>query len=201
VIGQSRRAFAAGVAGLCAGLSLDACSSPAPASPYSGQLRTAALAAALENQAVSAYQAVDAALRAGKFGPAIPALAAFVRTATAHHVQHAATWNAILRNAHKPTITGTPLSGSAQVMSTIGAASNVDAVVSALQRLEIQAAQTYTAAIESLTGTGSAVTAAAAIAPVEAMHAAAIGYAFNGQSAVIEFLGTGGAVSIKELTA
>lgn len=199
--GQSRRAFTAGVTGLCASLALDACSSPAPPSPYTGDLRTAALAAALENQAVSAYQTIDSALRAGRLGPAVPALAAFVRSAMAHHVQHAATWNAILRDAHKPTITGTPLSGNAQVMSTVGAASDVAAAVAAVRHLETQAAQTYTAAMANLKGLGSAVTAAATIAPVEAMHAAALGYVFGGQSAVVDFLGTGGAVSITALTA
>jgi hypothetical protein len=200
--GQSRRAFTLGVTGLCVGLTLDACSSHSAApSPYSGDLRTVALAAALENQAVSAYQAIDAALRAGKFGKAFPALAAFVQTATAHHVQHAAIWNKILRDAHKPTITGTPLSGNAQLMSTIGAASDVEAIVSAVQRLEIQAAQTHTAAAGSLTGLGPAVSAAATIAPVEAMHAAALGYVVSGRSAVVSLLDTGGALSATTLTA
>jgi hypothetical protein len=182
-------------------LALDACSSPPPPSPYTGALRTAALAAALENQAVSAYQAVDAALRSGKLGPAIPALTEFVRAATAHHVQHAAAWNAILRGAHKPTITGIPLSGNADVMNRITSASNADAVVSAIQRLEIQAAQTYTAAIGSLTGLAPAVSAAATIAPVEAMHAATLGYMFSAPTAVADFLGTGGAVPVTALTA
>lgn len=199
--GHSRRAFAVGVTGLWVGLALDACSSPAPPSPYTGDLRTVALAAALENQAVSAYQAVDAALRAGKLGPAVPALAAFVHTAIAHHTQHAATWNAILRTARKPAVTGTPLAGNGQLMSTISGASDVAAVVSAVRHLETQAAQTYTAALENLKGVGPAVTAAATIAPVEAMHAAALGYVFSGQSAVADFLGTGGAVSVKALTA
>lgn len=199
--GQSRRAFAAGVTGLWLGLTLDACSSPAPPSPYTGDLRTVALAAALENQAVSAYQAMDTAVRAGKLGPAVPAVAAFVQTAMAHHVQHAATWNAILRGAHKPAVTGTPLSGNAQVMNTISGASDMAAAVSAIRRLETQAAQTYTAAIGELKSLGPAVTAAATIAPVEAMHAAALGYVFSGQSAVVDFLGVDGAVSIKTLTA
>lgn len=200
--GRSRRAFVLGISGLGVGLALEACGGGAVAapSPYSGELRTAALAVALENQAVSAYQAIDAALRAGKLGPAVPALAAFVQTALAHHVQHAATWNAILRAAHKPAVTGIPLSGNAQVMSTVGSASDLGAAVAAVQRLEIQAAQTYTAAIESLTGLGSTVTAAATIAPVEAMHAAALGYLFGGRSAVAGFLGTGGVVPITALT-
>lgn len=201
--GHSRRAFVLGISGLGVGLALEACGggTVATPSPYSGDLRTAALAAAVENQAVSAYQAIDAALRGGKLGPAVPALAAFVQTAMAHHVQHAATWNAILRDAHKPIVTGVPLAGNAQVMSTVGSASDLGAAVAAIQRLETQAAQTYTAAIESLTGLGSAVTAAATIAPVEAMHAAALGYVFGGQSAVVGLLGTGGAVPITALTA
>lgn len=200
--GQSRRAFTFGVTGLCVGLTLDACSSHSAApSPYSGDLRTVALAAALENQAVSAYQAFDAALHAGKFGKAIPALSAFVKAATAHHVQHAATWNAILRDANKPAVTGTPLSGNAQVMSTINGASDVNAIVSAVQGLEIQAAQTHTAAAGSLTRLAPALSAAATIAPVEAMHAAALGYLVSGRSAVASLLDTGGALSITTLTA
>ena len=197
---HSRRAFTAGALGLCIGLALDACTSPAPPSPYSGQFRTVALAAALENQAVSAYQAVDAALRAGKFGPAIPALSAFVKTATAHHVQHAKSWNAILSKAHKPTVTGTPLSNNAQVMSAITGAPDAHAAIAAVHNLEIKAAQTFAAAVAGLTGVPAAVSAAATIAPVEAMHAAALGYLFSGQSTVVDFLGTGGAVSTSALT-
>ena len=198
--GHSRRAFTAGALGLCIGLALDACTSPAAPSPYSGQLRTVALAAALENQAVSAYQAVDAGLRAGKFGPAIPALNAFVKAATAHHVQHAAIWNAILSKAHKPTVTGTPLSNDAQVMNAITGAPDAHSAIAAVHNLEIQAAQTYAAAVAGLTGLQSAVSAAATIAPVEAMHAAALGYLFSGQSAVVDFIGIGGVVSANALT-
>jgi hypothetical protein len=197
----SRRTFVAGTTGLGLALALDACSSsPPPRSPYSGELRTVALAAALENQAVNAYKTIDSALSAGKLGPPIPALSAFVKAALAHHVQHAATWNAILGTAHKPTVTGTPLSGSGQVTSLVRSVSSADAAVAALRRLESQAAQTHTAAIAGLTSLPEAVTAAATIAPVEAMHAAALGYLFGGQSVVNAFIGTSGAVPVKELT-
>ena len=200
--GPHRRTFALGVAGAGIGLALGGCASSDPAtSPYSGDLRTVALAAALENQAVSAYRAVDTALRAGKFGPTIPALSAFVQAATAHHVAHAATWNAILRGAHKPVVTGTPLSGNAQLMSSIQAASDVDELVAAVHGMETQAAQTHTAAVGNLTESGPAVTAAATIGPVEAMHAAALGYLLGGKSAVVGFIGTGGALSTTVLTA
>jgi hypothetical protein len=198
VNGYSRRAFVAGTAGLGLALALDACSSSS--SPYAGELRTVALAAALENQAVNAYRTIDSALGAGRLGPPIPALSAFVKAALAHHVQHAATWNAILGAARKPTVAGTPLSGSKQVTRLIGSVTSADAAVAALQHLEIQAAQTHTAAVVGRTSLAAAVTAAATIAPVEAMHAAALGYLFGGRSVVKEFLGTSGALSVKELT-
>jgi hypothetical protein len=199
--GQSRRTFTLGAMGIGIGLAVSACGKSAPAtSPYAGDLRTVALAAALENQAVSAYQAIDTVLRGGKLGPAIPALSAFVQAAATHHKQHAATWNAILRNARKPAVTGTPLAGNAQLMDSIQSASNVDELVAAVRGMETQTAQTHTAAVGTLASTGPALTAAATIAPVEAMHAAALGYLLGGQSAVVSFIGTGGAVSISALT-
>lgn len=199
--GYSRRTFALGAAGIGIGLAVSGCGSSAPPpSPYAGDLRAVALAAALENQAVSAYQAVGSALRSGKYGPAIPALSAFVESATAHHVQHAATWNAILRGARKPVVTDTPLSGNSQLMSSIQGASDVHALVAAVRGMETQAAQTHAAAVGRLAAGGPAVTAAATIAPVEAMHAAALGYLLAGQSAVAGFIGTGGALSTTALT-
>lgn len=203
----SRRAFIAGITGLgLAGglglglsLGLDSCGGGSH-SPYSGGRRAVALAAALENQLVNSYKTIDAALSAGKLGPEVPALSAFVKTALAHHAEHAATWNAILRAEGKPAVTGTPLSGDGQVTSLVKSAKTADAAVAALRHLENQAAQTYTASVASLTSLPKAVTATATIAPVEAMHAAALGYLFGGRSAVSEFIGTSGAVSLKELT-
>ncbi|WP_052440772.1 ferritin-like domain-containing protein [Streptacidiphilus anmyonensis] len=196
----TRRAFVLGVAGLGAGLALDACSSPAP-SPYdTASLQTVALGAALENQAVSAYQAFAAALRAGRFGRTDPALDAFVRSATAHHTEHAATWNAILREARKPAVSGIPLTDHGHVLDTIAAATSVGAVVSALEDLENRAAQTHVAAAGSLHDNGPAVLAAATIAPVEAMHAATLGRLWGGRQAVASLLGTDAAASRRELT-
>jgi hypothetical protein len=200
--GQPRRTFVLGVAGVGIGLAVGGCGSPAPASsPYSGDLRAVALAAALENQAVSAYQAVDAALRAGKLGPAIPALSAFVQAAKDHHVKHAATWNTILRDARKPVVSGTPLSGNAQLMNSIQAATDVTELVAAMRGMETQAAQTHTVAVGRLKAGGPAVSAAATIAPVEAMHAAALGYLLGGKSAVVSFIDAGGALPTTALTA
>ncbi|MEY9930895.1 putative membrane protein [Catenulispora sp. GP43] len=208
--GPSRRVFTFGIAGI-AGLTVGGCgggghghsksrgASGTTPSPYTGDLRTAALAAAVENQAVSAYQGVDAALRAGKYGPAVPGLAAFVQTAMAHHTEHAASWNNVLRGAGKPVVVGSPLSGHA-LTAAIGAATSADAVVAALQNLEVQASQTYIAAVGRLSGSSAIAVSAATIAPVEAMHAAALAYAFTGRSAVGEALGTVGAVPVTALT-
>ncbi|WP_052434268.1 ferritin-like domain-containing protein [Streptacidiphilus melanogenes] len=197
----TRRAFVLGCAGLGAGLALDACSSTPP-SPYTtADLRTVALAAALENQAVSAYQALDAALRAGRLGRPDPALEAFVRTATTHHTAHATTWNTILRDARKPVVSGVPLTDHGSVMHTIAAASSVAGALSALRDLERRTAQTHVAAAGSLRGDGPAVLAAATIAPVEAMHAATLDWLSGGRSGVTSPLGTGGAASPRELTA
>ena len=199
--GPSRRFFVGCAAGIGIGLALDACSSSSAPSPYAGDLRRVALAAALENQAVNAYRAVQAALRAGRSGPEIPALAAFVQTAMDHHSRHAATWNTILRDARKPVVSAVPLSGHARLMKEIAAATSTAEVASAVQRLETQAAQTHLATAGTLTGTGAAVLAAATIAPVEAMHAAALGYLLSGRSEVAGFLGTAEAMPISELTA
>ncbi|MFJ9558591.1 ferritin-like domain-containing protein [Streptomyces fuscichromogenes] len=204
----SRRSVLLGGAGVAlgataigVGLALNAAGGGHHASsPYSGDLRTVALATAMENQAVLAYRAVDEALRAGRLGPAVPALAAFVRTAAAHHAQHAATWNAILRTARKPVVTGVPLSGHERLMHTIRTASNVAEVVAAVQGLEHRAAQTHTAAAGNLSGTGPAVAAATTIAPVEAMHAATLGYVLGGRSQVASFLDLAGALRTTELT-
>jgi hypothetical protein len=196
----SRRLLLLGATGALAGLSLDACSSgPAPV-PYTADLRTVALAAAVENQAVSAYQALEAALRTGRLGRPVPALAAFVRTTTAHHALHAATWNAVLRDARRPPVTGVPLSGHGRLLDSITEAPSLSAAVSVLQGLESRAAQTHIASAGTLHDQGPALLAAATIAPVEAMHAAALGWLLGGPSVVPSLLGTERAASDAELT-
>ncbi|MEU9130814.1 ferritin-like domain-containing protein [Kitasatospora sp. NPDC048540] len=188
----SRRVFVLGAAGAGIGLALTACSSrraPSPL-PYTGDLRTVALAATLENQAVSAYQALQSALSSGKLGPAVPALSAFAQAAVEHHTQHAQTWNAILRDAKRPAVTSLSPTGRGELLA-LGAAGSVDEVVPLLQALEKRAAQTHTTAAGSLQANGPAVLAAATIAPVEAMHAAALGYLLGGRSTVLSFLEPG----------
>ncbi|MCF2534037.1 hypothetical protein LZ495_43400, partial [Yinghuangia sp. KLBMP8922] len=52
---------------------------------YTGDLQVVALATALENQAVAAYQAAIQAAGAGKLGTVPPAVASFATTAMAQH--------------------------------------------------------------------------------------------------------------------
>ncbi|MCF2533756.1 hypothetical protein LZ495_41970, partial [Yinghuangia sp. KLBMP8922] len=57
----------------------------APGGTYTGDLQVVALATALENQAVAAYQAAIQAAGAGKLGTVPPAVASFATTAMAQH--------------------------------------------------------------------------------------------------------------------
>ena len=173
-----RRALMAGAAGLGLALTIDACTGHddgdrGQASAYSGQYRLIALSAALENQAVSFYRALLTAQRGGKLGPPVPALASLAQACAAQHAAHAQAWNAILHAAGRPVITGVPLTSQAKVMRDLKAATGGSAACAIAVQLEDQAAQTFAAAAAEVSST-RAVTVAASIAPVEAMHAAVL---------------------------
>jgi hypothetical protein len=196
----ARRPLLLGAAAAGAALALDACSSPPP-SPYSGQLRFVALAAALENQAVWFYRTAQSNAAAGKLGELPAAFTAFVQTAIAHHSDHAGAWNAMLRRAHKPTVSGTPLTLQPSVSAELGSATTLEQVGTYAIQLENQAAQTFAAALCSGTITGAAqISMAASIAPVEAMHAAVLQFLIGKYPAPDDFVGTN-AVLTSELTA
>ncbi|MCX4751574.1 ferritin-like domain-containing protein [Kitasatospora sp. NBC_01287] len=222
-----RRGFLLGAGGAAAALALAACSSGgksgaagAPSAPggagagvtgaaamasgsasgqYTGDLQLVALATALENQAVGAYQATLDAAKAGKLGTVPPAVANFVTTAMAQHADHAKAWNAVLTGAGKPAITGVPLSNQAQVTSALAAATDVTTVAKLALQLEDQAAQTYLVATYSVTSPGGIATAAT-IAPVEAMHAAILNYVLGQYPVPDAFLPTDKAASPSLLT-
>ncbi|MFE4061787.1 ferritin-like domain-containing protein [Streptomyces sp. NPDC059096] len=140
---------------------------------YPGDLRTVALAAALENQAVDTYRMALAAAEAGRLGAVPPAVSAFLTTAMAHHTDHAKAWNAVLADADRPAVTGVPLSDREEVATALRTARNVDDVAALALQLESQAAQTYLFSAYSVR-TDAVIGTAAAIAPVEAMHAAVL---------------------------
>ncbi|MBM9435801.1 ferritin-like domain-containing protein [Streptomyces bryophytorum] len=203
-----RRRFLLGAGGLAAALTLAACSSngkntsasstkgaggvsasASSAGKYTGDLKVVALAVALENQAVGAYQATLAAAKAGKLGTVPPAVATFVSTAMAQHADHAKVWNTVLTRAGKPAITNVPLSNQAATTSALGKATSVGDVAELALQLEDQAAQTYLFATYNVTSPAGIETAAT-IAPVEAMHAAILHYVLGQYPVPDDFLPT-----------
>ncbi|WP_369184929.1 ferritin-like domain-containing protein [Streptomyces sp. Y1] len=211
-----RRRFLLGAGGAAVALTLAACSSsksgssasssgasmPASGSAsgqYTGDLKVVALATALENQAVGAYQAALTAAQAGKLGTVPPAVATFITTAQAQHADHAKAWNAVLTGAGKPAITDVPLSNQAATVQALNAATDVGTVAKLALSLEDQAAQTYLFATYNVTSPGGIATAAT-IAPVEAMHAAILNYVLGQYPVPDDFLPTDKAASPTLLT-
>ncbi|MFD3935475.1 ferritin-like domain-containing protein [Streptomyces sp. NPDC058611] len=140
-------------------------------SPYVGDLKVVALAAALENQAVGGYGAALKAAGAGKLGKVPPAVGTFAQAAMDQHAAHATAWNVVLTGAGRPAITGVPLSNQPATLKALGQAKDVGAVARLALALEDQAAQTYLSAVGNVSSPAGIKTAAS-IAPVEAMHAA-----------------------------
>ncbi len=200
----TRRSLIAAAGGVGAGLlgsGLTGCSSQRPTSVYTGDTRTIALAAALENQLADVYDTMLATLRARKAdaGP-VAAFAQFLSTARTHHAEHAKTWNALLRAAHKPEITGAPLASHPAAASEAAAATTISALAALATRLENRAARTHLAALGTLS-TAPAICAAAAIAPIEAMHAAVVDCITGGRPAPDDFLTVDGAAPVSDLLA
>ncbi len=187
---STRRSFFLGAAGAVALGAAAACSSGSPATPapsrtaapptppqetYPGDLKVVAVAAALENLAVSAYEEVLRKVGTGELGAVPPAVATFVQTAMKQHSDHAQAWNSALSRAGKPAISDAPLSITQQQMAALTAAKSVPEVAKFALNLENVAAQTYTAATANLSD-NTAIMTAATIQPVETMHAAILNF-------------------------
>ncbi|WP_329181519.1 ferritin-like domain-containing protein [Streptomyces sp. NBC_01477] len=212
-----RRRFLVGAGGLAAAFALAACSSSdkdksasstkdmgnspktSASSLYTGDLKVVALAVALENQAVGAYQAALAAAKAGKLGTVPPAVATFVTTAMAQHADHAKAWNSVLTGAGKPAITNVPLTNQPATLAALGKAKTVGDVAALALQLEDQAAQTYLFATYNVSAPAGIATAAS-IAPVEAMHAAILHFVLGQYPAPDDFLPVDKAASPALLT-
>ncbi|MFE2377505.1 ferritin-like domain-containing protein [Streptomyces sp. NPDC059398] len=174
-------------------------SSSGKAGQYTGDLKVVALATALENQAVGAYQAALKAANAGKLGKVPPAVATFIQTAMAQHKDHADAWNGVLSSAGKPKITGVPLSDQPTVTKELGQVKDVTGVAKLALRLEDQATETYVFATSNVKSMGG-VNTAATIAPVEAMHAAILHFVLGQYPVPDAFIGTKNAASPSLLT-
>ncbi|MBR7837854.1 ferritin-like domain-containing protein [Actinospica durhamensis] len=211
-----RRGFLLGLGGAGAALALAACSSNSSGSSpdsragtatamattgsrYTGDLKVVALAVALENQAVGAYQAALNAAQAGRLGTVPAAVGTFITTAMSQHQDHAKAWNAVLTGAGVPAITGVPLSNQAATTEALGNAGTVADVAKLALELENQAAETYLFAAGNVASSGGIATAAS-IAPVEAMHAAVLGFVLGRYPVPDSFLGTDKAASTSLLT-
>lgn len=209
----SRRGLLFGAAGVLSLGALSACgdnaadqatpAAPAPssggASPYTGDLRVVALAAALENLAVTAYDGALKRASDGKLGTVPPAIATFVTTARGQHAEHAAAWNDVLTKAGLPTITDAPLTITDQAVMDLGKTSSVPDVVKLALTLEDAAAQTYTFAAGNVTDAGGIMTAAT-IQPVEQMHAAILNFVLGQYPVPESFVGVEKAVKPDALT-
>ncbi|MBT2526829.1 ferritin-like domain-containing protein [Streptomyces sp. ISL-99] len=209
----ARRRFLVGAGASAAVLALAACGgkSEVKAAPsggpsgspqsgqYTGDLKVVALAAALENQAVGAYQAALTAAKDGKLGDVPPVLATFAQTAMSQHRDHADAWNGVLADAGKPKITGTPLSNHDEVTRALGQVKDVPGVARLALRLEDQATQTYVFATFNVASAGG-INTAATIAPVEAMHSAILHFVLGQYPVPDDFINTDKAAKTSLLT-
>jgi hypothetical protein len=186
----SRRIFLLGGAAAVGSVALAACgssssgsggSSPSGggtsngASPYTGDLKVVALAAALENLAVAGYGLVLKSAGKGKYGKVPQAIATFATTVQKQHADHAKEWNSVLKGAGVPQITGTPLTIASGAVASLQGAKTIPAVANIALGLENAAAETYVFAAANVSDPGGIATAAT-IAPVEAMHAAILSF-------------------------
>lgn len=210
----ARRSFLMGLGGVAVVGGVAACSSSGGGSSksssssaggsgsgtYTGDLKVVALAAALENLAVTAYQGALTKAGKGQLGTVPPAVATFVQTAMKQHQDHADAWNGVLAKAKLPTISGAPLSITKDQVAMLNAAKSIPDVAKLALNLENVAAETYTFATTGVKDAGGIMTAAT-IQPVEAMHAAILSFVLGEYPVPMSFIGTDKAVSPSILTA
>ncbi|PZS34644.1 MAG: hypothetical protein DLM58_05375 [Pseudonocardiales bacterium] len=167
---------------------------------YTGDLKVVALAAALENLAVTAYQGALTKAGKGELGKIPPAVGTFVTVAMKQHQDHSAAWNSVLKKAGKPAISGAPLTITKDQVAMLNAAKSVPDVAKLALALENAAAETYTFAAQNVTDAGGIMTAAT-IQPVETMHAAILSFVLGQYPVPVSFIGTSNAVPPTALTA
>lgn len=212
---STRRSFFLGAAGAVALGAAAACSSgpsgapsssssatpssTAPAETYTGDLKVVALATALENLAVTAYDGALKKAGAGELGTVPPAVATFVQTARKQHADHAQAWNAVLSKAGKPTVDDAPLSITQDQVAMLTAAKSVPDVAKLALNLENIAAQTYTFATVNVAD-ASGIMTAATIQPVETMHAAILNFVLGQYPIPDSFIGVSNSLKPDMLT-
>jgi hypothetical protein len=171
----------------------------APAETYVGDLKVVALAASLENLAVTAYGGALKKAGAGDLGTVPPAVGTFIQTVMKQHSDHAQAWNAVLSKAGKPTVNDAPLTITQDQVAMLNAAKSVPDVAKLALNLENVAAQTYTFATANVSDAGGIMTAAT-IQPVETMHAAILNFILGQYPIPDTFIGTSNSLKPDMLT-
>jgi hypothetical protein len=190
--GLSRRRVLAGL-GALAGLGVvAACSNDAPAGPpgaapsappaptttttaapptYEGEAALVALGAAVSGLAGEILGQAAAGAGQGRYGAVPGVVAAFLSGAAAQHVAHAEAWNRLLTAGGRPAVDGAPLSVEPALRGRLDAARAPIDLVSLAADVTGTVAATVTAIVGEVTD-ASAVTLAAGVGPVVAMHGA-----------------------------
>jgi hypothetical protein len=170
------------------------------ASPYTGDLKVVALAAALENLAVAGYGLVLSSAGKGKYGKVPPSIAQFATVVQKQHMDHAAAWNSVLTNAKLPAVKTAPLTIAKSAVASLSGAKTIPDVAKVALGIENSAAETYVFAVANVTNPGG-IQVAASIAPVEAMHAAILSFVLGQYPVPNSDIGTSNAVQPSALTA
>jgi Ferritin-like domain len=170
------------------------------ASPYTGDLKVVALAAALENLAVAGYGLVLSSAGKGKYGKVPPSIAQFATVVQKQHMDHAAAWNSVLTNAKLPAVKTAPLTIAKSAVASLSGAKTIPDVAKVALGIENSAAETYVFAVANVTNPGG-IQVAASIAPVEAMHAAILSFVLGQYPVPNSNIGISNAVQPSALTA
>ncbi len=138
-------------------------------------LAVASFAAGLEVLAVGTYKAALDAAVGGKLGEVPAAGAEFVKTAMAHHTEHLAAWNKVLKGAGKPEVTTPDAKLKPTVDAEFGKVKDFGGAAKLAKLLEEIAAATYLSAIPSLKSK-DAIKLAASIQATDAKHVAILNF-------------------------
>jgi hypothetical protein len=191
--GLPRRGFLAGLGALAGAAALAACSNAAPPGPptgpsatpapttttapptYAGEAALVALGAALSALAGDLLGQAATGAGQGRYGAVPGVVTSYLSGAAAQHVAHADAWNRVLTAAGNPAVDGSPLSVEPALRARLGAALAPVDLLGLAADVTATVAATVTAMTGRLTGV-PAVTLAAGVAPVAAMHGATAGF-------------------------
>jgi hypothetical protein len=194
--GLPRRGFLLGLGALAGAAAVAACSNEAPAGPpapggppagtttptttaaaptYTGEAALVALGAALSALAGDLLGQAAGGAGQGRYGAVPGVVTAYLSGAAAQHVAHADAWNRVLTAAGQPAVDGSPVSVEPALRARLGAALAPVDLLGLAADVTGTVAATVTAMTDRLTGP-SALSLAAGVAPVAAMHGATAGF-------------------------